>query len=493
MRRIFRKSAVAISLLLWLALPLGLSAQTKVRYKVVELSLGGPISYCCATDGARVLNDEGVVSSYADTASPDPFASVVCFDPDCMLGHAFRWREGVMTDLGSLADGFNSLASSLNDRGWTIGFSQTGIIDPLSGSPQIRATLWIGPRIVDLGVLPGGSGSVGSTVNNAGQAVGISDNGVPDPFSFFGIGVQIRTFLWEKGELRDIGTLGGPDAAPAGNCSNQQPGVIVGASYTSFTPNESTGIPTQNPFLWHNGKMRDLGNLGGLVNFAQCANNRDEVIGKSSLAEHPGACATGEPGCHAFLWKRGSMKDLGTLGGDNSEAVWINDAGEIAGSADLLGANLHDAVRWKNGKILDLGTVNGDACSRGRAINARGQIVGGSSDCSNFLHAFLWEEGGPMIDLNTVIPPNSGLQLTNALNINDRGEIIAKSVPDGTVPVDDEDLGHLVLLVPCREDRGNCVNESARASGPQTAPVITRERARQPRTMRDAMRRGLGR
>ena len=66
--------------------------------------------------------------------------------------------------------------------------------------------------MVDLGTVPGGSESIGISVNNAGQAVGISDNGVPDPFSMFG--VQIRTFVWERGELQDIGTLGGPECHP---------------------------------------------------------------------------------------------------------------------------------------------------------------------------------------------------------------------------------------------------------------------------------------
>jgi probable HAF family extracellular repeat protein len=135
------------------------------------------------------------------------------------------------------------------------------------------------------------------------------------------------------------------------------------------------------------------------------------------------------------------MSDLGTLGGEVSDAIWLNDAGDVVGSADLPGGQIHHAVLWKKGKLHDLGTVDGDACSRGRGLNARGQVVGGSSDCHNFLHAFLWEDGGPMVDLNTLIPPGSGVQLTNAFNINDRGEILAKAAPIGFTPNDDADLG----------------------------------------------------
>jgi probable HAF family extracellular repeat protein len=422
------------------------------RYRLVDLgTLGGPISYGSANgDGGRLLNDAGVVSSYADTTLPDPNAPDFCFDADCLVAHAYRWRNGVMSDLGALADTHSSLATSINDRGWSLGASQTGLPNP-AGFPQNRAVLWTRRRMINLGTLPGGSDSIGISVNNAGQAVGISDNGVPDPFSLFGIGVQVRTFLWQKGKLHDIGSLGGPDTLPGPGCDNQRPGVIVGVSYTSFIPNASTGIPTQDPFLWDHGRMTDLGNLGGTFNFGQCTNSRGDVIGQSTL---PGDQVT-----HAFVWHRGRMKDLGTLGGDNSEAIWINGAGDIVGSADLPAPDIHDAVRWRHGHILDLGTVGDDACSRGRAINSKGQIVGGSSDCRNFLHAFVWEEGGPMLDLNTLIPPGSGLQLTNAFNINDRGEILAKSVPLGVPPIDDEDLGHVVLLIPCEADDEHCEND----------------------------------
>jgi len=169
-----------------LAAPLWLTASQQShkhpRYRVVDLgTLGGPISYGSANGvGGRLLNDGGIVSSYADTPDPDPFAPDLCFDADCLVAHAYRWRRGVMRDLGTLADGYSSFASSINDRGWSLGISQTGIIDPPTGFWQMRAVLWEGRQIVELGTVPSRSNSIGVSVNNAGQAVGLSHNGVPD-------------------------------------------------------------------------------------------------------------------------------------------------------------------------------------------------------------------------------------------------------------------------------------------------------------------------
>jgi probable HAF family extracellular repeat protein len=444
------------------------------RYKLIDLgTLGGPISYGPVNgDGGRLLNNDGIVTSYSDTTAPDPDAPGFCY-VDCLVAHAFRWSHGVMTDLGAVDDRYGSAAGSINDLSWSTGQSETGVIDPALNFPLLHTVLWKGRKMVDIGTLPDGTTSIGISVNNTGQVVGFGNNGVPDPFAgfFFPSTTQIRTFLWEHGQLEDIGTLGGPDTVPGPGCNNQRLGVIVGKSFTNFTPNASSGVPTQDPFLWDNGTMIDLGNLGGTASEAQCINNRGEVIGKSTL---PGDLVT-----HAFLWRNGRMQDLGTLGGDNSQAIWINDAGEIVGSADLPTPGLHDAVVWKHGRIHDLGTVPGDGCSRGTAINARGQVVGGSSDCANYLHAFVWEDGGPMRDLNTLIAPGLGVQLTHAININDRGEILAKSFPAGTTPNDDEDLGHLVLLVPCGDDdREDGCAEHGRTDDPATAigsaPAIIR-------------------
>jgi probable HAF family extracellular repeat protein len=466
----------AVTVCAALAIPAGVAAQQHQQgqnnrhpqYQLIDLgTLGGPHSYGSVNgDGFSLLNNAGVVASYADTSLPDPNQAYFCYSPDCYQGHAFQWTEGVMTDLGALPVDNNSAAGSINARGWITGQSQSDQIDPVLGFPEFRGVLWKQGQIINLGTLGTGTESLGVYVDDAGEVVGFSTTSTaPDPLGFFGF--PTHTFIWRNGQESDIGTLGGADTFPGASCGGQPTGVVVGGSSISTAINPATGLPTVDPFVWTRGSMTDLGTLGGAYGFAQCANKRGQIIGHSSTAGNPGACVGegGGQGCHAFVWSDGVMTDLGTLGGDAAEAIWLNEAGDIVGSADFAGGQLHDAVFWRHGVMYDLGTVPGDPCSRGRGLNASGQVVGGSSDCHNFLHAFLWEKGGPMVDLNTLIQPGTGYQLTNAFNINDRGEILAKAAPLGFIPNDDADLGHVVLLVPC--GIGKCDDSQLQVPGTQ--------------------------
>ena len=54
------------------------------------------------------------------------------------------------------------------------------------------------------------------------------------------------------------------------------------------------------------------------------------------------------------------------------------------------------------------------------AISNNGVVVG---DCHGQQHAFRWTEAEGMIDLNTLLPPNSGWVLTGANDVNDKGQI----------------------------------------------------------------------
>src|SRR5262249_44133068 len=135
-----------------------------------------------------------------------------------------------------------------------------------------------------------------------------------------------------------------------------------------------------------------------------------------------------------------------TLGGAFSNANAINESGNVVGYASNTGDEAIFAFLWEHGVLNNLGSVDHDPCNTANATNNSNQVVGISATCDfNLRRAFLWENGS-MVDLNRLIPPNSGLQLTLAEAINDRGEITINATPTGCDVV--EACGHAVLLIP---------------------------------------------
>jgi probable HAF family extracellular repeat protein len=289
--------AVSILLLAELAIPFRLAAQHP-QYKLVDIgTLGGPSAHGPGNgSGSQLLSNGGVVVGTADTPTQDPNCG-------CFVSHGFRWQDGVLTDLGALSGGEVSGAAAINAGGWIVGFSQNGEIDPVNGGPLGRAVLWKDGGITDLGTLGTRVESAASYVKNGGQVVGNATiDTTSDPFAFSGLGPfssPSHVFTWKNGVMRDIGTLDGPDSFAAGGCNNERDDLVAGTSFTNSSPNADTGLPTTDPFLWENGIMKGLGTLGSTYAFAKCANNRGQAIGQSSLTE--GACFTGSGLCHAFF------------------------------------------------------------------------------------------------------------------------------------------------------------------------------------------------
>ncbi len=89
--------------------------------------------------------------------------------------------------------------------------------------------------------------------------------------------------------------------------------------------------------LWRNGKITDLGSLGGDFSAAVAINERGQVIGVSV----PG----GRASVHAFLWQDGRMTDLGTLGGAESDPSALNEHDQVVGLAGTARGKGH-AVLW---------------------------------------------------------------------------------------------------------------------------------------------------
>ncbi len=454
----------AITLLAALTAPIHVGAQELTaphhHYKLIDLgTFGGPGSYLNTSDSSEfpIINNAGTIVGGADTSMLTPVSG--CYQPvgnlDCYVSDAFSWRGDTLTNLGALPGSYFSFAEGINQPGLIAGVSENGKADPTTGNPEIRAVLWKNGNIQDLGTL-GGTASFAGALNDSGQIIGMSLNDVPDPYSVLGQGsgytlTQTRGFLWQHGKMQDIGTLGGPDTWVS---YINDAGQIAGTSYTSDQVDPLTGTPPVGVFVWQNGKMRDIGNLGGdngflgLYGIVSGLNDRGEVTGFMYTE--------GNQFVRGFRWDGEKLHELGTLGGNGSWPAGINNAGEIAGVSLLPGDQANDAFLWRDGVMIDLGTLGGDPCSAGLAIDSLGQVLGASESaaggCNEWTTAFLWENGGPMVDLNSLTTASAaGVHLNVAFWANGLGEIVAGG---GTVAECGIALNcpHTYVLIPCDEN-----------------------------------------
>jgi probable HAF family extracellular repeat protein len=328
----------------------------------------------------------------------------------------------IVQDLGTLGGSF-SMAFDINNADQVVGGANIS-------SEEEHAFLWQDDGdpnttdMKDLGTL-GGDLSFATAINEAGKVVGFSRI---DP-------IEGHAFFYEDGQgMTDLGTLGG--------CCSQANDIndtdkVVGTSPIS-------GQSQDRAFLYSEGVMRDLGTLGGCCSQAHGINNADKVVGGSTLS--------GDTEQHAVLWQDDGdpnttdMKDLGTLGGDSSNAYDINDTDTVVGgSFTTVGTHEEHAFLWQDDgdpnttDMKDLGVLPGRTLSIAWGINNADQVVGSSEGEGVVTHPFLYS-GGVMRDLNTLIPPNSGWELIEALKINDKGHIVGHGINK-----DGED--HAFLLV----------------------------------------------
>jgi probable HAF family extracellular repeat protein len=155
--------------------------------------------------------------------------------------------------------------------------------------------------------LPLPAGSTGCTptgFNVAGRAVGQC-----------GFGLAIRSVLWERSGITDLGTLGGSLTAASAISPS---GRVVGIARL----NPDVG---SRPFLWQHGTIIDLSTQGAPTGFIPNAINATGQIA--------GDFVTGGQ-IHATLWQHGTTIDLDTPPGQDSFAFGINASGEVVGHTD---------------------------------------------------------------------------------------------------------------------------------------------------------------
>src|ERR1051326_5412225 len=242
--------------------------------------------------------------------------------------HAFRWTNGVMTDLGTLGGSY-SAAMGINDSGDVTGRS---IINDSTG--VYHGFIWKNGLMTDLGTL--GIGSEADGINNSGQIAGSSE--INDTIK--------HAFLWQNGSLSDLGTLGG-NISDARGINNR--GEIVGTS-TLDRYSGSLG------YIASGGGMTGLGFIAAPDIYpgssgATAINDSSEVVGGSSWSR----LLQGNYN-HAFVWKDGIMTDLNSVtdttgGWEILQATAINNRGDILATAIFSGYQ-HAVLLKKEGIVI---------------------------------------------------------------------------------------------------------------------------------------------
>ncbi len=330
--------------------------------------------------------------------------------------------------------GGTSRGNSIDNQGVAAGYST------LLASGYRHAVLWRGGALTDLGTLGGPNSSVTwPGQNESGTIVGISETGAPDPlgelwsctaFLPAAAGQSCLGFIWEKGVMKSLPTLGGNNGF-ATEVNNR--GQVVGWAETTVHDPTCTApqVLQFRAVMWEprRGRTQQLPPLpGDSTSAATAINDRGQVAGIS------GDCndAVGKFSArHAVLWDHGSVTDIGNLGG----VAWntpmaINERGDIVGFSDTTGdfdgtPNQRAFLWTRGGGLRNLGLLPGDATSEAHGINEEGQIVGISCTAAGSCRGFLWDHG-VMTDLNTVVGTGYPNLITFAQDINDDGVITGR-------------------------------------------------------------------
>lgn len=252
-----------------------------------------------------------------------------------------------------------------------------------------------------------------------GQAFAINDSGQIVGKSQDIHGVWHATLFIPKGNNIDLGTLnGGTGSGYYGmNINNSTVKVIVGDAY-SVSSNQPRATIFDASGLGNN---ISLGTLGGTESFAYGINDAGQIVGKSMLPESNNEKPT------LFNQTDPTLnKDLSSLDGITGVAYAINKTGMIVGEErrGTMGSS-HATIFGENGNNIDMGTLPGGSISTALEINDGGQVVGWS-DSSNGSRATIFDTSGH--ENNTDLGTLPGYLTSRALANNDKGQIVGTAM-----------------------------------------------------------------
>jgi probable HAF family extracellular repeat protein len=327
-------------------------------------------------------------------------------------------------------------------------------------------------NVIDLGYLPSSnsnlnpSGSTGLGINNADQATGTS-----------GIGVgrnnfETHSFYWNGSSITDLdspssntslfanainsgGTIAGTTESgraftytssggltvlglPSGLVNGTPPVDAAAFGINAFgdvvgNATDESGVEIETAVWEINGSSQILTPATSFLTSRAFAINSSRTIAGQSLGN------TTAP----TIWIYNSGTDswtpqsIGSLGGTSGEAFAINNAGKVVGQSARtpgqgIGAFIWDSVHG----MQDLDPTDSLGNTQANGINSSDEVVGNIGSHG----AFFWDTSDGIINLQTLIDPNSPFTLTGAAGINDNGDIIATATDSA------DGLSHAVIL-----------------------------------------------
>jgi autotransporter-associated beta strand protein/probable HAF family extracellular repeat protein len=303
------------------------------------------------------VTDLGVLSELAGRGDSKPYGinSNGQVAMTNVIGGAYRGLRynRTSTDVLGTLGGNESLAFGINDAGSVVGRSDTS-----TGFPH--AVLWTPDgATTDLGTL-GGLESEAYSINSAGQVTGYAQ--LADGY--------YHAYLYSAGNMADVGQL------LLSDCPNSY-GLDINDAGNLVVWADKAYARDAYAYLYADGAMINLGNLGGESGVAVAVpvslNNHNRVAGYSTTAVGTD---------HAFFFDGARMNDLGTLGGNWSYALALNNSDVVVGGAfaDPDDVTYH-AFAYFGGPLVDLNSRldasgSGWVLEEATSINDSGQIVG---------------------------------------------------------------------------------------------------------------------